>query len=196
MVAIGIVSIFTFFGLLNSSLMSSLQYLLQTEFSIIANTVGKLLTLGMIVWIVQNGTGVEPFYKIVSVLLSGLAGNICMTALTWWYTQRRHRVHFGADWTYMKHILLMSLPYGLALFLNAIFFKVDTILLSVIEPHEIVDTVIALYALPMKIVEVGMMYGTVFLNSLLPVLTSAIKSGDTRTYQKLTRHALILLAIG
>ena len=36
----------------------------------------------------------------------------------------------------------------------------------------IADTVVALYALPMKIVEVGMMYGTVFLNSVLPVLTT------------------------
>ena len=43
------------------------------------------------------------------------------------------------------------------------------------EPRSIADSVIALYALPMKIVEVGMMYGTVFLNSLLPVLTDTFK---------------------
>jgi O-antigen/teichoic acid export membrane protein len=54
-----------------------------------------------------------------------------------------------------------------------IFFKVDTILLSIMESRDIADTAVALYALPMKLVEVGMMYGTIFLNSLLPVLTSA-----------------------
>ncbi len=43
------------------------------------------------------------------------------------------------------------------------------------EPRGIADSVIALYALPMKIVEVGMMYGTVFLNSLLPILTETFK---------------------
>jgi O-antigen/teichoic acid export membrane protein len=69
----------------------------------------------------------------------------------------------------------MSLPYGIALFLNVIFFKVDTILLSVLESRDVADIAVALYGLPMKLVEVGMMYGTIFLNSLLPVLTSAIE---------------------
>jgi hypothetical protein len=43
------------------------------------------------------------------------------------------------------------------------------------EDRSIADTAVALYALPMKLVEVGMMYGTIFLNSLLPILTSAIE---------------------
>lgn len=84
----------------------------------------------------------------------------------------------------------------MALFLNVIFFKVDTILLSVMESREIADTAVALYALPMKLVEVGMMYGTIFLNSLLPVLTSAIEKKDTEKIKKLTRHAFSLLFIG
>jgi O-antigen/teichoic acid export membrane protein len=67
-----------------------------------------------------------------------------------------------------------------------IFFKVDIILLSLLESHEIADTSIALYALPMKIVEVGMMYGTIFLNSLLPVLTGAIEKKDTKKIESLT----------
>lgn len=61
------------------------------------------------------------------------------------------------------------------------------------EPREIADSVIALYALPMKIVEVGMMYGTVFLNSLLPVLTASIEKKDERKTQSLTNHAFSLL---
>ncbi len=77
-----------------------------------------------------------------------------------------------------------------------IFFKVDIILLSLLEPSDIADTSIALYALPMKIVEVGMMYGTVFLNSLLPVLTTAIEKKDDEKVTKLTRHAFRLLFVG
>ena len=72
----------------------------------------------------------------------------------------------------------------------------DIILLSVLEPADIADTSIALYALPMKIVEVGMMYGTIFLNSLLPVLTTAIERKDSKKVAKLTRHAFTLLFAG
>ena len=117
-------------------------------------------------------------------MIAGLAGNLLMTILTWWYARRWHRVKFGWDLSYIGHILYISLPYGLALFLNVIFFKVDTILLSIMEPRSIADSVIALYALPMKIVEVGMMYGTVFLNSLLPVLTDTFKKERSRDKSK------------
>jgi O-antigen/teichoic acid export membrane protein len=48
----------------------------------------------------------------------------------------------------------------------------------------------------MKIVEVGMMYGTIFLNSLLPVLTTAIERKDSAKVTKLTRHAFKILFFG
>ncbi len=186
MIGIFIVSLFTLFGLINSSLMSYLQSILKTEFSIIANTCGKLITLGSIVLFSSLAWGDSHTEKFTLVMLAWLAGNIIMTWLTWWYMSRFHTIKFGWDSIYIRYIIRLSLPYWLALFLNVIFFKVDVILLSILEPRDIADSVIALYALPMKIIEVGMMYGTVFLNSLLPVLSSAVES---RSYTKI--HTLI-----
>ena len=153
--------------------MSYLQATLRTEFTLIANTSGKLLTFGMILMFVAFFSSVEHTEKFTLVMIAGLAGNILMTGLTWWYANRFEKVRFAWDSEYIRHILRISLPYGVALFLNVIFFKVDTILLSVMTPKSLADSVVALYALPMKIVEVGMMYGTIFLNSLLPLLTVA-----------------------
>ncbi len=184
-----ITALFTLMWLINSSLMSYLQSILRTEFSLIANTCGKMLTFGMILmfasvlypkWSTSDAT------IFMLVMLAGLTGNILMTALTWWYASRYHRVRFAWDTDYILHILRISLPYWLALFLWVIFFKVDIILLSLLESPDIADTSIALYALPMKIVEVGMMYGTIFLNSLLPVLTGAIEKKDTEKIKSLT----------
>jgi O-antigen/teichoic acid export membrane protein len=193
MIGIAIASIFTLFGLINSSLMSYLQSILRTEFSLVANTAGKLLTLGMIILFASAAWGATHTDRFTLVMIAGLAGNALMTALTWWYTQRWYPVRFWWDLTYIRHILITSLPYWLALFLNVIFFKVDVILLSIMEPRDIADSVIALYSLPMKIVEVGMLYGTVFLNSLLPVLTGMI---ETRQYTKaktLIKKSFLLL---
>ena len=55
------------------------------------------------------------------------------------------------------------------------------------------EIVVALYALPMKIVEVGMMYGTIFLNTLLPVLTKSITEKNTTETHRLTIHSFRLL---
>lgn len=111
MMGIGIASLFTLLGLINSSLMSYLQSILKTEFSLIANTAGKLLTLGMILIFASVFATIAHTEKFVLVMCAGLAGNILMTALTWWYTNRWHTVRFGWDMTYMRHILITSLPY-------------------------------------------------------------------------------------
>jgi O-antigen/teichoic acid export membrane protein len=63
------------------------------------------------------------------------------------------------------------------------------------ESKDIADTAVALYGLPMKLVEVGMMYGTIFLNSLLPVLTLALEKNDTAKFRKVTRHALLIMLL-
>jgi hypothetical protein len=73
---------------------------------------------------------------------------------------------------------------------------VDVILLSLFEPlgiqnwqwnalalswqaeHIYADRVVALYSLPMKMIEVGMMFGTVFLNSMLPLFTIALTTSE------------------
>ncbi len=189
LIGIFIVSLFTLVWLINSSLMSYLQSTLHTEFSLIANTCGKLLTFWMILMFASilfpkiSTSGTEIFNL---VMIAGLAGNILMTALTWWYASRYLKIRFAWDKKYIKHILHISLPYWFALFLGVIFFKVDIILLSLLEDANIADTSIALYALPMKIVEVGMMYGTIFLNSLLPVLTGAIEKKDQQKIESLT----------
>ncbi|NCP77043.1 hypothetical protein GW830_02820 [bacterium] len=118
------------------------------------------------------------FWGFVSILLAGLLGNIVMTGLLYFYARRIEPIRFRFDPVYMKHILWISLPYGIALFLNVIYFKVDIILLSILEPRTVADISIALYSVPMKIVEVGMMFGTLFLNSMLPLFTEAIKKNQ------------------
>lgn len=189
LVGIFVVSLFTLTWLINSSLMSYLQATLRTEFSLIANTCGKLATFGLILAFAsivfpRSSTSDENIF--ILVMVAGLIGNLIMLSLTWWHTSRFQKVRFAWDSEYIKHILHISLPYWLALFLGVIFFKVDIILLSILEDHNIADTSIALYALPMKIVEVGMMYGTIFLNSLLPVLTTAIEEEDDKKIKSLT----------
>lgn len=191
-----IVSIFTLFGLINSSIMSYLQATLKTEFSFIANTSGKLLTFGMIlscVYIFFPASTTPLETRLVWALLSTLAGNILMTAMTTWYASRFQKIRFYWDSDYISHILKLSIPYGVALFLGAIFLKVDIFLLSIMENPVEADKLTALYSLPMKIVEVGMMYGTIFLNSLLPVLTTAIEQKKDSETKKLSARGFELL---
>lgn len=111
LIGIGIAGLFTLAGLVNSSLMSYLQATLRTEFSIVANTSGKLLTFGMILMFTIFFASVAHTEKFTLVMLAGLAGNILMMALTWWYVNKYERVRFAWDSTYIRHIIGISLPY-------------------------------------------------------------------------------------
>jgi O-antigen/teichoic acid export membrane protein len=75
------------------------------------------------------------------------------------YAKKICIIKFLYDWNYIKNIFKLSLPYGIALFLSVVYFKIDVILISLLESPEKADISIALYGLPMKIVEVLMVLG-------------------------------------
>jgi O-antigen/teichoic acid export membrane protein len=81
------------------------------------------------------------------------------TFLNFFYAKHFFKFKFLWDTEYIKHIIKISLPYGFALFLSVVYFKIDIILLSLLEPKESADASIAFYSLPMKIVEVLMVLG-------------------------------------
>ena len=186
LVAIFIASIFTLFGLLDSAIRSLLQAYLKTEFSFISTTVWRIVnfvTILLIAFIIFPESAIQSnpdlrFWAFVAVMISGLIWNIVMTAMIYNYSKKVEKISLHFDWDYIKHLFKISLPYGIALFLNVIYFKVDIVLLSVLEPRAIADRDIALYGVPMKIVEVGMMFGTLFLNSMLPLFTESIKKKE------------------
>ncbi len=176
---IGIVWVFTLISLLNSSLLALMQSKLKIEFSLVSVVSGKLVTLGMIiafflfVWKseVQNmGTD-----ALVFVFIAGLVWIFLNTFLNYFYARKICSISFCFDWEYIKYIFKISLPYWIALFLSVVYFKIDIIILSLIE-WENSDISIALYSLPMKIVEVLMVLWWFYLNSVLPKLTALFEN--------------------
>jgi O-antigen/teichoic acid export membrane protein len=220
LLCVGIVGVFTLFGLLNSSLLSGLQANLRTEFSFVSTTVWKissfLLVCALAWWIwpkSQFGTSILWLewqeIGLIGIFITGLIGNIIMTGMLYVYSKRVLTMRFHWDPVYIRSLLIQTLPYWLALFLNAIFFKVDVILLSIMQSGVtntisisgvfaslegslvLSDKIVAVYSLPMKIVEVGMLFGTVFLNSLLPVLTE--NKDDPTKLTRIARKSLRVL---
>jgi O-antigen/teichoic acid export membrane protein len=74
-----------------------------------------------------------------------------------------------------------------------VYFKVDVVLLSLFEPKEISNTSIALYSLPMKIVEVLMVLGTFYLNSILPILSEYFKEKKLQETKKILTNSFRFL---
>ncbi|MDD2907655.1 MAG: oligosaccharide flippase family protein [Candidatus Gracilibacteria bacterium] len=183
-ISIIIVSFFTIFQLLNSSILALMQANMQIEFSAISLIISKIINVSLIAIIafyiypkdfVQNFSFYNPFLFIVS---AGVISVFINTFLNFLYARRITKIGFEFDWKYIKHLFKISLPYGIALFLSVVYFKVDVILLSLLEGPTKGDLSIALYSLPMKIVEVLMVIGGFYMTSMLPSLSKGFKEKD------------------
>jgi len=177
LLAIAIVWVFTLVSLINSAILALMQSQLKMEFSLISVVSGKLITLVLIAYfLIFMFDASQNNIAFISVFIAGFLWVLVNTLLNYNYAKKFIDIRYRFDLDYISYIFKTSLPYWLALFLSVVYFKIDVILLSLLESPEQADISIALYWLPMKIIEVLMVLGWFYLNSLLPSLTQKYKS--------------------
>jgi len=176
LLSIFIIWIFTLISLINSTFLAYMQSQLKIEFSLISVVAGKILNLSLVLLIIywifkglKSSVEIDDL-KIIYIFISALIWIILNTILNYFYTRKSCKIKMRFDLDYIKYIFKISLPYWIALFLSVIYFKIDIILLSILEWDK-ADISIALYALPMKIIEVLMVISGFYLNSILPKLS-------------------------
>ena len=197
---ITIACFFTMFQLWNSSILTLMQAHMKMEFSLVSTILWKLANFLCILWIVflifPDITDGNYFYPFLLIMLSWLLGTICMTTLNFLYAKKIWKIRFLFDRQYIWKIFKMSLPYWIALFLSVVYFKVDIILLSILEPKEVADRSVALYSLPMKIVEVIMVIGGFYLNAMLPKISQDFKNKNLISANKLINFSFKIMYAG
>lgn len=196
-----ITSIFTFFSLINSNILALMQAHMKMEFSIISVIVNKLFVLGFTYYVIKylypNPEIIwfnKPFFLIIWAVSIWMFINMI---LNYFYAKKITNIKLNFDFKYIKEIFLKSLPYWIALFLSVVYTKIDIILLSLIENWEIADRSIALYSLPLKIMDVFMIIWWFFMNSLLPSLSENYKQNNYKKIETIIINALkVMISMG
>lgn len=185
--AIGIIGAFTVLSLLNSAILALMQSQMKMEFSLFSVVFGKLLNLWLVAYFLLVYFEKTPgtYMAFISVFIIATFAILVNTLLNYFYAKQICNVKFLFDREYILHIVKISLPYGIALFLSVVYFKVDILILSFLETPSQADVSIALYGLPMKIVEVLMVLWWFYLNSILPSLTQSFEQNNIQKVQKI-----------
>ena len=172
-------------GLLNSSLLAILQARLLMDRATVADLAGRVGALGLVVLVVVLDLG---FYAVIGAA----AGGALVTLLvTWSITRRIVAVSFLRDTAVWRRLLRASLPLGLALAINEIYFRADTVIISIFRPYAEVGH----YTLAFRLLELGLMLGTVFLTTVFPLLSAYVR--DDRERLRLTiQRSWDVLVIG
>jgi len=131
---------------------------------------GKLFQVGMVVLAVREDWG---FLAIVSTLLASLSFN----ALIVLFLSRRY-VKFSPsfDVAYWKTFLRESLPMGATAIITFAYFKMDTIILSVLQP----SAHVGIYNVAYKIMENLIFFPAMLAGLILPLLSRFIFTERSR----------------
>jgi O-antigen/teichoic acid export membrane protein len=174
-------------GMITGSLVAVLQARLRMGRAVVGEVAGRGVALGLAGLVAALDLG---FYAVM-----GAAGGGALVALlvTWALTRPISAVPFRADRAVWRTLLAASLPLGLALAINELYFRVDTLIISLFEPFDQVG----MYTLAVRILEFALALGAIFLTTVFPLLSEAVGHDEPRARRLIqsSTDVLVLLAV-
>lgn len=186
---VAIASMTVFFTILDGTISSVLQTKLKMHIASATTVLGKIISVGFMIYVVFYGFPEDNVTGFYMLLLAGVIGSFMMLLASNYYVRKITSLRYQFDPALWREVLKKSLPYGIALILNTIYFRIDSIIISLMRGQEEVG----IYGVAMKMLEHFAILPLYFMNSVLPVLTKAIKEKSEK-YQQIIRYAFDFLA--
>lgn len=187
--AIWLVVLITSLALINGTLSSVLQYNLKMLAANISLIIGKVVSVSYMLYVIFFAFPNDAATGFYHLLYAGLIGNLIMLVLTYFLVSRVSSIKLRFSKTYITSIVKKAAPYGLALVLSTIYFRIDIILLGILQDL----TQAGIYGVPLKLMEIISVIPVFFMNSLLPTLTGYIQESKTKAL-KTINNSLELIA--
>ncbi len=168
---IAIAGLAVFFSILQGTASSVLQVELKMQHATVALVLGKMISFGWMLAVIFYFFVGEPNQTSFNqLMIAGLVGNLFSFLYTYYCAKRYANLLPRFEKEYWKEIFFGAFPYGIALVLNMIYFRIDSIMILFIKgPHEL-----GFYGPAMRILEILNVIPVFFMNSVLPVLSRAI----------------------
>jgi O-antigen/teichoic acid export membrane protein len=174
------------FGMLNSTFVTVLQSRLRMGRAVAGDVLGRALGLGAVALVAALDLG---FYAVMG---AAAAGALATAATTMLLTRPLAAVQFRADPAVWRGLLRTALPLGLALAVNELYFRADTLIISLYEPYEQVG----LYTLAYRMLELTLVFGTVFLTTTFPLLSQAVVDDEPRARRTIQLSTDLFVVLG
>ncbi len=158
------------FAFLFASLTSTLTALFQKFLQMIQiaalNLINKILLLTFVLIIVLKGLDLASIF-IASSVAAAISFALLGFMLKRLPTPIRLRLQF--NWPYWKHVMTMTWPLAVTTALNLIYFKADTVILSLYQSQEAVG----LYGASYRVLEIIATFPHMFMGLVMPLLTAS-----------------------
>ena len=186
---VAIASITVFFTILNGTITSVLQTKLKMGLSSVATVIGKIVSVLFMVYIAFFGFPQDNVTGFYMLIVAGNIGAITMFFITNYHVRKITPLKYRFDLDLWIEILKKSIPYGIALILSTIYFRIDSLFILFMHGK----SELGIYAVAMRMLEQIAIIPLFFMNSVLPVLTKTIKE-KSEQYKTVIKYAFDFLA--
>ena len=161
------------------------QQKLRYELSTVAVAIGSMVTV-FLIWLVSLSA--SPLVGPVASSLAFLAGTLVTAVLGLLLVRTFVSLRLSFDRRLARNLLLGSLPLGLTLIFNQIYFRADSIILTLTR-----STVeVGIYGFVYKLFEVALVIPTFFMNSVYPVMVTS----EAQDLKRIIKKSLLILGVG
>ncbi len=170
--AVGILSIAWFFQSLTSNIVQLYLNNYRMDIAVSAEIVGKALIL-LVVYLASTHNG-----DLNSVMLAYLLGCFVNFVILWGFAGKFVKPGLSYDKVYWKYAFRQAIPIGITLVFGYIYYKVDSLMLSLMKGM----TDVGIYGAPYKLLEVLQMFPALFLGASFSLVTQYVTKKDERVH--------------
>lgn len=173
-------------GLVTTSLVAIFQARLDMGRVVLADVAGRCAAFAALLVVVSADLG---FYAVV---WSAAAGAAVALALTATFVLRSVRVRLRVDRAVWRELAVAALPLGVTLAVTEIYFRADTVILSLSRP----DAEVGEYTLCYRIFELLAVFPAIVMSSVFPVLSRALRESRPLAERTLDATAQLFTTLG
>ncbi|NTW26711.1 MAG: flippase [Candidatus Moranbacteria bacterium] len=149
-----------------------------------AEVLGKIIQIGIIILAVKNDLG---FITIISSILAAMIFNFAIVLVL---VQKYIPIKLQFDFTYWKKFLKESAPLGISAIVIFVYFKIDTIILSILKTN----TEVGIYNAAYKVIENLSFFPAMIIGLMFPMFSRHIIS-DKKHFAHLANETLKVFII-
>jgi O-antigen/teichoic acid export membrane protein len=184
-IAIIIIAISYVFSSLYQVLIGVFQKYLHMDWVAGAELCGKIIQVGLIAF------GAKQHWSFLMIASTVLVNMLVSFILVLWLSRKFIKFRPSFDFTFWKKFLRQSIPIGLSVAIIFIYFKADTILLSLLRsPQEV-----GIYSAAFKVIENVSFFPAMIVGLTMPILSYNVFKNSTKFRQVVNKNFKVFVIL-
>ncbi|MFC1598465.1 flippase [Patescibacteria group bacterium] len=160
-IGVAVTTISFFFISLNQILVGLFQKELKMMKVTVSEVAGRLALLILVIVFALLDKG------LLFIMIAVIVGSFINVILNYVFALKYIKIKFAFDWTVWKKILQITWPIAISIAFNLVYFKADTIILSLVRSQ----AEVGIYGAPYRVLEIMTNFIYMFMGIIFPILT-------------------------